>query len=109
MKTKLQTLIILGLFICINTQAQIESEIKNYVDSNEIIMNNGRKYLIQCFQEDNPQKVQEVFHYLMMKGEQRKCSAFSFKEQILLGLIMRDCNGLLLLMENQCRLDKELN
>lgn len=100
MKKKISITILFVLFIITAVSAQIENEINNFVDSTEITLNNGRKFLAKSIQDGNLQKSQEVFHYLMMKGEEKNCWSFSFKEQLLLSVVFRDWSGLLLKMEN---------
>jgi len=88
------------VFLNITAKAQIENEIKNYVDSTEILINNGRKFLAKTIQSGDLQKSQEVFHFLMMEGEERNCWSFSFKEQLLLNVVFKDASSLLSLMQN---------
>ena len=100
MKKKLVFAILFVLVFSVTTKAQIENEIKNYVDSTEILINNGRKFLAKSIQDGNLQKSQEVFHYLMMKGEERNCWSFSYKEQLLLNIAFKDVSATLKLIEN---------
>jgi len=100
MKTKILIGLIFVFAFSITASAQIENEIKNYVDSTEILINNGRKLLSKSIQDGNLQKSKEVFHFLMMKGEERNCWSFSFKEQILLQAAYSDWNALLKLVGN---------
>jgi len=100
MKKKLVFAILFVFAFSISATAQIENEIKNYVDSTEIIINNGRKFLAQTIKNGDLKKSQEVFHYLMMKGEERNCWSFSYKEQLLLNVVFKDASSLLSLMQN---------
>lgn len=100
MKKKLVLAILFASAFSITTTAQIENEIKNYVDSTEILLNNGRKFLAKSIREGKIQKSQEVFHYLMMKGEERNCSSFSFKEQLLLNIVFNNWDEALTQMAN---------
>lgn len=100
MKKKHVFAILFVFAFSITAKAQIENEIKNYVDSTEILLNNGRKFLSKSIQDGNLKKSQEVFHYLMMKGEERNCWSFSYKEQLLLNIAFKDVSATLRLIEN---------
>lgn len=100
MKKKLVLAILFASAFSITTTAQIENEIKNYVDSSEILLNNGRKFLAKSIREGKIQKSQEVFHYLMMKGEEKDCWSFNYKEQLLLSVLFKDIETTLKLIEN---------
>ena len=58
-------LLSLFLFVSLNiTIAQIENEIRAYVDSTELIVNNGRKLLVQQLDNENYIKVKEIYNFL---------------------------------------------
>ena len=83
MKNKLISSI-LFIFICFNSNAQIENEIKNFVDSTEFLVNNGRKLLLQKIQDKDYAKAMEVYNYLILKTDTKNCTAFSYTEELYL-------------------------
>jgi len=92
--------LLLTMLLCGSATAQIENEIKNYVDSTGIMMNNGRKLLVASVKDGNRQKSQEVFQYLSMMGDARNCAAFSFNEQLVLNVFFENWEQVLDLMRN---------
>ncbi|PKP11382.1 MAG: hypothetical protein CVU09_03695 [Bacteroidetes bacterium HGW-Bacteroidetes-4] len=70
--------------------AQIENEIRNFVDSTEILINNGRRLLIKSLEEDNPEKANQVYTYLINASGKDICRAFSYDEQMCLSLIFEN-------------------
>lgn len=70
--------------------AQIENEIRNFVDSTEILINNGRRLLIKNLEEDNPDKANQVYTYLINASGKDICRAFSYDEQMCLSLIFEN-------------------
>jgi hypothetical protein len=85
--------VILFLIILISTcgiNAQIENEIKSYVDSTEIMINNGRRLLLQKIQEKEYGKAAEIFNYLKDKSSMNKCQAFSFNEELYISCLISD-------------------
>lgn len=82
-----------------STFAQIENEIRNYVDSTEMLMINGRKLLVNLVSEGKFEKSQEVYRYLQMKAEERNCAVFTFNEQLLLSIYFKDWEEVFSLME----------
>ncbi len=92
--------LLLTMLLCGSATAQIENEIKNYVDSAEVLMNNGRKLLVTSVKNGNRQKSQEVFQYLSMKGDAQNCSVFSFNEQLVLNVFFKNWEQVLDLMRN---------
>ena len=64
--------------------AQIENEIRAYVDSSEIIVNNGRKLLVQNIQDKNYVKAAEISTYLNKISDERRCKTLTFNENLML-------------------------
>lgn len=93
MKTRILSLIIL-FFTCVySLKAQIANEIKNYVDSNELIMNNGRKLLVQKILDNDILKARKIFYYLKDESSKQKCTPFYYEEELNLYLTMSDWNN----------------
>lgn len=62
--------------------AQIENEIKSFVDSTELFFNNGRKLLLQQVQQNDYVKVYDVYFALTKKAESFNCTPFYFDEEL---------------------------
>jgi len=75
--------------------AQIEDEIKSFVDSTELLINNGRKMLLQHLQTKDYQKVAEIYNFLNMKTSTRNCSAFTYYESLYITSLINDWAGFL--------------
>ena len=87
---------ILALFVVSNSvNAQIEKEIRAYVDSLELSVNNGRKMLWQKIQERDFQKVAEIYDYLTFQTNINNCCAFTYNEDLLIASIIKDWSKLL--------------
>ncbi|MGD9992794.1 MAG: hypothetical protein AB7S69_05800 [Salinivirgaceae bacterium] len=83
-------LIILLFLFSGSLMAQIENEIRNFVDSTEILINNGRRLLLKNLEEDNPEKANQVYTYLINASGKDICRAFSYDEQMCLSLIFEN-------------------
>lgn len=77
-----------------SVSAQIADEVKSFVDSTEIIVNNGRKMIVSRILEDNYTKANEIYRYLTEVTTQKPYSAFHFTEDIYLNLLFCDWNNL---------------
>ncbi len=91
----------LFLFVSINiTIAQIENEIRAYVDSTELIVNNGRKLLVQQLNNENYIKAKEIYIFLNNKTLNSNYKAFTYNEKLYINVLIRDWNTILLLFTN---------
>jgi len=70
--------------------AQIETEIKSFVDSTETLMNQGRKLMIQSLNENNLAKIREIYFYLEKEAGNTNTSAFSYTDDLYLNLLMNN-------------------
>ncbi len=104
LKTKLLTSIGIALIMLISphTKAQIEEEIKAFIDSTEAIVNNGRKMLLHTISEKNYTKSKEVYQYLSKITENRNYSAFNINEDLYFNFLIGDWNKI-----NELMLDIE--
>ncbi len=75
------------ILITVSVSAQIENEIRSYIDSSDIIIKNGRRYLEKNLSEGNLSKAAEVYSYLNNKTGNKSYLAFSFEEDICLNLL----------------------
>ena len=90
MKNKILSMLF-GLFILSGTVfSQIESEINTYVDSTEILVNNGKKLLLKKVQEKDYVKVTEIYNFLSAKTVDQKCFVFDYTEELYLFCFMSD-------------------
>jgi hypothetical protein len=77
------------------SNAQIDREIKAYVDSTELIMNNGRKLLVQSLIAKDELRVGKVYFYLNDLAEKRGCSFLNYNEELYTLLLMNNYRGFL--------------
>lgn len=82
------------------TNAQIVDEIKAYVDSTELIVNNGRKLLIEKINNKDYQKAKEIYEYLNQETQSTKYTAFSYNEHLFFNAIINDWEKILMLFKD---------
>ncbi len=70
--------------------AQIENQIRLYVDSTEIMLNNGRKMLLETISNNDFSKVAEIYGYLEDITTDKNYSAFNYNEDLILNILMGD-------------------
>jgi hypothetical protein len=70
--------------------AQIENEIKSFVDSTELLVNNGRRMLLQHVQTKDYQKVAEIYDFLNEKTQANKCAPFNYTEDLYIAILIND-------------------
>jgi hypothetical protein len=63
-------------------QTDIENEIKSFVDSAELLINNGRRMILQHVQEKDFEKVAEIHGFLNRRTLARDCAAFTYRENL---------------------------
>jgi len=78
------------VFLFIGATAQIDQEIRLFVDSTELIVNNGRKLLIKKIEENDNLKAKEIFDYLNDITSKKSYSAFNYTEEIYINLLICD-------------------
>jgi hypothetical protein len=81
------------------TNAQIVNEIKSYVDSTEILLNNGRRMLIQSLIQNDILKATKIFVYLNDESGSKSCTAFNYSEELYIRILLNDWSGLLTHMQ----------
>ncbi|HAZ04979.1 MAG: hypothetical protein A2W95_13450 [Bacteroidetes bacterium GWA2_40_14] len=91
MKKLMSFCLILATF---SLSAQIENEIRSYVDSSEIIIRNGRRYLEKNLMDRNFSKATEVYNFLADKTENKIYLAFSYDEDLGLNLLLKNFSDL---------------
>lgn len=94
MKFKLLPFIFL-LLISFSAISQIENEIRSYVDSTEMLINNGRKYLIEQIKNENFQKTKEIYNYLNDATLEKSYDPFYYSEHLYINTFLKDWNSLL--------------
>jgi len=88
MKTSKKMLIIGLFFLSFQLNAQIEKEIKTYVDSMEILLTNGRKLLLEEVQLFNYPKATEIFNFLEKNADSKNCNAFNYTEKLYISMLI---------------------
>ncbi len=100
MKLLILTSTLLVLFKLNICQAQIEQEIKTYIDSSELIINNGRKMLINNIENKNYPKSREIYNYLRSRNTGNTYYAFYYTEELMITALTEDWTNFLNLAEN---------
>jgi len=83
-------LITLGALTPLIVEAQIEDEIKAYVDTTEQIVVNGRKLMIKSVQENDFEKIADIYDYLVRTKSTNNCDIFSYAEDVFTYLLIGD-------------------
>ena len=90
MKNKIFYSIICLILINLSVSAQIEDEIKSYVDSSEVLVNNGRKLLLKNLLEGEIKKSKEIYQYLSNKTANQDFAAFYYTENLYINCLLSD-------------------
>ena len=93
MKIRILILLCVGLASIFPAKAQLDAHLLGYVDSTEIILNNGRRLVYQSLAEGNFTKAQEVYDYLTKEAEKRLCFAFNLNEDLYINLLLTNWNN----------------
>lgn len=93
MKTKLLFILLFVVLSLTPIHAQLANEIKSYVDSTELLLNNGRRLIVQSIVDQDLLKAQKVFHLLQDEANKKQCEAFSYKEKLHLYALLGDWTG----------------
>lgn len=93
MKIKTLILFFIGIASIIPVKAQLDAHLLGYVDSTEIIMNNGRRLVYQSLAEGNYSKAEEVYNYLKAEADKRLCFAFNLNEDLYINLLLTNWNN----------------
>ena len=93
--------IVILLFLCSFTMlsAQIEDEIKSFVDTTNLIINNGRKLIEKSVLNNDFEKVREVYEYLNKKTSDSKIQPFYITEDVYINYLLEDWNELALILK----------
>lgn len=71
-------------------RAQIDKEIKSFVDSTELIVTNGRKMLLEKISKGDNLKAMEIYLYLTNVTAGKNYSAFYYNEDVMINLLFCD-------------------
>lgn len=88
MKSGLLFLSLVCLLSATPVFAQIENEIRSYVDSTELLVSNGKKMLEAKLNEGDLQKSAEIFDYLSAFTAEKPLAAFNYTEEIYLNAVL---------------------
>jgi len=80
--------------------AQIENEIKSFVDSTELMVINGRKLMIKHTQEKDYNKIAEAYYYLNNLTSGNDCDVFTYAEDLFVDILTGDWIAFLSKAEN---------
>ena len=74
------TIILIAIMFPLSIFSQISNEIATYVDSTELLVNNGRKMILKELADNNLVKTKEIYDFLTEKTKDKPFSAFYFIE-----------------------------
>lgn len=78
------------LLISINLSAQIENEIRAFVDSSEVMISNGRRLLLKKLVDGDLIKANEIYSFLVLVPEGNDIRAFSYTEDLYINLLFHN-------------------
>ena len=87
---KLKSLVCtVALFVTFHTTngQNIEQEITSFVDSTEILVNNGRRMMLQYVQTQNFERVAEIHSFLTERVRVYNCAPFVYQEELDIALL----------------------
>ncbi|MBE9467776.1 MAG: hypothetical protein IMY72_05560 [Bacteroidetes bacterium] len=90
MKNKILYCIICLILINVSVKAQIGDEIKSFVDSSEVLVNNGRKLLLKTLLDGDLKKSKEIYQYLSEKTTNQNYAAFYYTEKLYINFLLSD-------------------
>ncbi|MFW5983352.1 MAG: hypothetical protein ACOCQ4_02535 [bacterium] len=109
MKTKTTLILTISFFLTfMKSYAQVEDEIKTFVDSTEIIVTQGRKMMAHKINEKKYEKVLEVYDYLNEKAAESDCYPFTYVENIYLFAVTAQWDRWIEMAENYEEYNKPL-
>lgn len=76
--------------LSLKATAQIQNEIKTFVDSTELQVVNGRKLILKELNDNNLVKVLEIYDYLTQLTRNKPISAFYYLEDIYITMLTND-------------------
>lgn len=82
MKTTKPVILIFFVFLAYMSNAQIEEEVKNFVDTTRQTVNNGRQLLVKEVKDGNYSKAIKVHDYLKKVTSDDTCSPFTYSEEL---------------------------
>lgn len=90
-------------FATLNTakaQIDMESLLTNFVDTTELMVNNGRRMMIQHVQAGDFQGVAELYELLNERTRAKNCDAFLYNESLLIAILTENWKEFLRKAEN---------
>jgi len=89
------------LFTALNTvNAQIENEIISFVDSTELLVNNGRRMLLQHVQSKDYHRAAEIHSFLNLRANAKNCAVFYYNEELYISILTNNWNDFFTKAEN---------
>jgi len=83
-------LVIYLLFIPLSLVAQIEDEIRSFVDSSDVMISNGRRLLVKKLLDGDLKKANEIYTFLVMIPESNDIRSFSYTEDLYINLLLHN-------------------
>jgi len=90
MKTRIIAFLTFFLFTVVSVQSQIINELKSFVDSTEIIFNNGRRMLYQNIAAGDYSKARQIYIFLNEAAKEKQCNVFTYNEELYIHLLLTD-------------------
>jgi hypothetical protein len=96
-------IIIVCVFIVSALSAQIEEEIKTFVDTTEIYINNGRAIIAKSLIKNDLDKVEQTYKFLKGITDQSSLPSFYYREEIAINFLIKDWEQLSTLLVSYSR------
>lgn len=89
MRVKLITILIIVIFP-FHLYSQIEDEIRAFVDTSEVIVQQGRRLMLKELNNDNLVKTREIYDYLTKLTKDGPYAAFYYNEDLFINILTND-------------------
>lgn len=99
MKRNLLLSIFLVVLFAFSAKAQIKHEINAYVDTTEVIIKNGRKFLIKTIKVKEDPKAREIYQYLESIGSANILAAFDYNENLFASAVLGNWDSMIVYMK----------
>jgi hypothetical protein len=90
MKNRILAFLLVVMTLASSAQAQLIDEIRTFVDSTELIMNNGRRMLYQSLATGDKDKADDLHNFLKEQALAKHCFAFNYNESLYICLLLND-------------------
>jgi hypothetical protein len=83
-------ILLIPILLPFSSYSQIGNEIRSYVDSTELLVQNGRRMILRELNNGNLVKTKEIYTYLSQATENELYSAFYYVEDLYINMLVAD-------------------